>query len=123
MSVTDFCFALQERGSEAILGADSHIHFYEQGGISSLGGVHPRTVPNKPDGTMDLRRVEQAIRKQDDHYPITRLICIENTHNRYDIFLTTSQNLVSSLHREQSPDMMFESCKLATQASPRFARV
>lgn len=78
--VTAWC--PQVRGSEVILGSDSHIHYYEQGGISQLGGVHPRTVPNKSDGTMDLRKIELAIRKEDDHFPITRLICVENTHNR-----------------------------------------
>ncbi|GJP46955.1 hypothetical protein CLOM_g6192 [Closterium sp. NIES-68] len=70
------------RGSEVILGADSHISVYEQGGVATLGSVHPRTVPNKADGTMDLKKVELAIRKDDEHYPVTRLICLENTHNR-----------------------------------------
>lgn len=70
------------RGSEVILGSESHIHWYEQGGISTLGGVHPRTVPNRPDGTLDLGGVEAAIRGNDEHYPVTRLICLENTHNR-----------------------------------------
>eukprot|EP00850_Spirogloea_muscicola_P005072 SM000022S07286 [mRNA] locus=s22:917440:919941:- [translate_table: standard] len=73
----------QLRGSEAILGSESHIHWYEQGGIATLGGVHSRTVPNKADGTMDLKKVEAAIRPPgDEHFPITRVICIENTHNR-----------------------------------------
>ena len=73
---------LQERGSEVILGDESHISVYEQGGVATLGGVHPRTVPTGGDGTMDLNCVEQAVRKEDDHYPVTRLICLENTHNR-----------------------------------------
>ena len=30
----------RERGSEMILGTDAHIHFYEQGGCSSLGGIN-----------------------------------------------------------------------------------
>uniref|UniRef100_A0A0D6R0W4 low-specificity L-threonine aldolase n=1 Tax=Araucaria cunninghamii TaxID=56994 RepID=A0A0D6R0W4_ARACU len=70
------------RGSEVILGSDSHIHVYENGGISTLGNVHPRLVENKDDGTMDLKKVEAAIRPMDDdlYYPTTRLICIENTH-------------------------------------------
>ncbi|XP_073111289.1 low-specificity L-threonine aldolase 1-like [Elaeis guineensis] len=32
------------RGSEVILGDNSHIHVYENGGISTIGGVHPRTT-------------------------------------------------------------------------------
>lgn len=70
------------RGSEVILGHDSHIHIYENGGISTIGGVHPRTVQNNADGTMDLRQIEAAIRQPADavYYPTTRLICLENTH-------------------------------------------
>lgn len=70
------------RGSEVLLGSESHTHVYEQGGMSTLGGVHPRTIPNNADGTMDLQLLEAGIRTDDDHYPVTRLICLENTHNR-----------------------------------------
>ncbi|KAH7447335.1 hypothetical protein KP509_01G101900 [Ceratopteris richardii] len=68
------------RGSEVIIGSESHIHHYEQGGISTLGHVYSNIVPNESDGTLDLRKVEDAIRPDDVHYPTTRLICIENTH-------------------------------------------
>ncbi|XP_018491430.1 probable low-specificity L-threonine aldolase 2 isoform X2 [Raphanus sativus] len=70
-----------ERGSEVILGDDSHIHIYENGGVSSLGGVHPRTVKNEEDGTMEISSIEAAMRspKGDLHYPVTKLICLENT--------------------------------------------
>jgi threonine aldolase len=68
------------RGSEVILGSDSHIHVYENGGISTIGHVHPRVVPNKEDGTMDLRKIEASIRPKELLYATTRLICIENTH-------------------------------------------
>lgn len=71
------------RGSEVILGSDSHIYVYENGGISTIGHVHPRVVPNKEDGTMDLRQIEASIRPADKelYYPTTRLVCLENTHN------------------------------------------
>ncbi|KAI8539548.1 hypothetical protein RHMOL_Rhmol09G0191600 [Rhododendron molle] len=70
------------RGSEVILGDNSHIHIYENGGISTIGGVHPRTVKNNQDGSMDIDLIEAAIRdrKMDICYPTTRLICLENTH-------------------------------------------
>jgi len=72
------------RGSEVILGHDSHIHIYENGGIATLGGVHPRTVKNNEDGTMDIALIEAAIRdpKGELVYPTTRLICLENTHGK-----------------------------------------
>ncbi|GAA0152823.1 aldolase [Lithospermum erythrorhizon] len=49
------------RGSEVILGDNCHIHLYENGGISTIGGVHPRTVKNNEDGTMDIDQIEAAI--------------------------------------------------------------
>ncbi|MED6114633.1 putative low-specificity L-threonine aldolase 1 [Stylosanthes scabra] len=70
------------RGSEVILGDNCHIFIYENGGISTIGGVHPRTVKNNSDGTMDLDLIEAAIRdpRGEIVYPTTRLICLENTH-------------------------------------------
>jgi threonine aldolase len=69
------------RGDEIILGDRSHIFLNEVGGLSSLGGIHPHTVPNRDDGTLPLDAMEAAIRHSDLHYPPTRLICVENTHN------------------------------------------
>ena len=70
------------RGDELIVGHKAHIFLYEQGGAAALGGVQPHALPNQPDGTLDLAQVEGAIRSDDEHFPITRLICLENTHNR-----------------------------------------
>ena len=70
------------RGEEMILGDRSHIFFYEQGGSAALGSIHPRTLPNRPDGTLDLEAVEAAIRPDNVHFPRTRLLVLENTHNR-----------------------------------------
>lgn len=70
------------RGDEIIVGDLAHIFYYEQGSTAAVGGIHPRTVPNQPDGTLDLNQVEAAIRGDDLHFPRTRLICLENTHNR-----------------------------------------
>jgi len=70
------------RGEEVILGDRSHTFFYEQGGCAGLGGIHPRTLPNKPDGTLDFSDIEEAIRPDNIHFPRTRLIVLENTHNR-----------------------------------------
>jgi threonine aldolase len=69
------------RGDETITGDRSHTFLYEQGGMAALGGIVPHTVPNQPDGTLDLSDIKDAIRADDAHYPRTRLICLENTHN------------------------------------------
>jgi threonine aldolase len=70
------------RGDEIIVGDNAHIFFYECGAYSSLGGIHSRQVPNQLDGTIDLADIENAIRGDNIHYPRTRVICLENTHNR-----------------------------------------
>ena len=70
------------RGDEIILGNQAHIFLFEAGGIAALGGVQPHTLPNQPDGTLDLDEIRAAIRGDNPHLPITRLITIENTHNR-----------------------------------------
>jgi len=70
------------RGEEVILGNISHMFLNECGSMSTLGGVHPHTIPNQPDGTMRIEDIEAAIRGDNDHWPRTRLICLENTHNR-----------------------------------------
>ncbi len=70
------------RGDEVILGDQAHCYIYEQGGSSAVGGIHPRPLPNRPDGTLDLDAIEAAIRPDDPHQPRTRLIALENTHNR-----------------------------------------
>ena len=69
------------RGDEIILGDQSHIFLNEVGGIAALGGIHPHIIPNEPDGTLNLDTVEKKIRPSDLHYPPTRLIALENTHN------------------------------------------
>ncbi len=70
------------RADEVILGDRSHTFLYEAGGMSAVGGIHPHTVVNQPDGTMRLKEIEAAIRGDNVHFPRTRLICLENTHNR-----------------------------------------
>ncbi|MGC8857353.1 MAG: low-specificity L-threonine aldolase [Anaerolineae bacterium] len=71
-----------QRGDEVILGKQSHTFLFEAGGISALGGVHSAQLPNQPDGSLALEDIAQAIRSDDPHHPISRLICLENTHNR-----------------------------------------
>ena len=48
------------RGDEMILGSLSHSFFYEQGGSAAVAAIHPRTVPNQPDGRLPLVELEAA---------------------------------------------------------------
>lgn len=71
-----------QRGEEAIMGHLGHTFLFEAGGVSALGGVFVHTLPNQPDGSIALSDLESAIRGADIHQPISRLIILENTHNR-----------------------------------------
>lgn len=70
------------RGDEIILGDKAHTFTSEAAGIAALGGVHSYQIPNQLDGTLDLNDINAAIRPDNAHQPITRLIALENTHNR-----------------------------------------
>lgn len=70
------------RGEEIILGDVSHIFLNEAGGISAVGGIHPHTIPNQEDGTLKIEDIRCAVRGDNEHWPRTRLLCLENTHNR-----------------------------------------
>jgi threonine aldolase len=70
-----------QRGDEAIVGKKNHMYLHEAGGISALGGVHSCQLPNQTDGSLELEDIAAAIRSDDPHEPVTRLVCLENTHN------------------------------------------
>jgi len=70
------------RGDEMILGDLSHTFLYEGGAAAGLAGIHPHILPNELDGTLPVDRIEEAVRGDNVHFPRTRLICVENTHNR-----------------------------------------
>jgi threonine aldolase len=69
-------------GDEVLLGSEAHMFWYEVGGASALGGVVMRTVHNDQAGKMAPDAVEKSIRPGNIHYPVTSLLCLENTHNR-----------------------------------------
>lgn len=71
-----------DRGDEAIMGDLGHTFLFEGGGVAALGGVMPHTLPNQPDGTLRLDDIQTAVRGDDVHFPTSKLIILENTHNR-----------------------------------------
>jgi threonine aldolase len=68
-------------GDAMICEAESHIHYYEQGGYAQVNGVAARALPGK-NGLLDLAQLEGLREDDDPHFPRTRLLCLENTHNR-----------------------------------------
>ncbi len=76
------CAALMahcQRGEEVIVGQEAHTYRYEAGGMAVLGSIQPQPLQNRPDGTLDLADIEAAIKPDDSHFAITKLLALENT--------------------------------------------
>lgn len=68
-----------QRGEEYIVGQDAHTYKYEGGGAAVLGSVQPQPLELEKDGTMPLAKILAAIKPDDFHFAITKLLCLENT--------------------------------------------
>lgn len=68
-------------GDEVVVEAEAHIIYYETGGISGIAGCIPLPVHGR-DGVLHPELVEPHLRRPNQHYPRTSLLCVENTHNR-----------------------------------------
>ncbi|OLU15121.1 low-specificity L-threonine aldolase [Pseudomonas sp. PA1(2017)] len=68
-----------ERGDEYIVGQQAHTYKYEGGGAAVLGSIQPQPLDMELDGSLDLDRVEAAIKQDDFHFARTRLLALENT--------------------------------------------
>jgi len=68
-------------GDEMLADANAHIYWYEAGGSAALSGVICRLLPGER-GVFSAADVRAALRPADIHFPPTRLLAVENTHNR-----------------------------------------
>jgi len=68
-------------GDEFICETECHIYNYEQGAFAQLSGLVARTVPGV-EGVFELDQIREWVRTENDHTVRTRLVCLENTHNR-----------------------------------------
>jgi threonine aldolase len=68
-----------QRGDEVLVGMEAHTYRYEAGDGAVLGSIQPQAIANRPDGTMDPKDVEAAIKPDDPHFAKTRLLALENT--------------------------------------------
>jgi threonine aldolase len=68
-------------GDEVICEASSHIYLYEGGGPAVISGAMVQTVPTKR-GILDVDDLKGRVRPKNIHCPRTRLVSLENTHNR-----------------------------------------
>ena len=71
-----------KHGELVILESESHIYWYEVGGVSAIAGLLPWTVKSRL-GALEPEVVEAAIRPKNIHFPEPALVCVENTHNRH----------------------------------------
>ncbi|MEM1252562.1 MAG: low-specificity L-threonine aldolase [Cyanobacteria bacterium P01_H01_bin.21] len=70
-----------EPGDEVILESQAHIYYYEGGAPAALAGVMCRLVAGEC-GVFTAKELTKVLRPTDVHFPKTRLVCLENTHNR-----------------------------------------
>ena len=68
-------------GDEVIIEAASHSYNFEGGASAALSGIQFSCLKGSR-GILEASQIEEAIRPDDHHFPVTRLICLENTHNR-----------------------------------------
>ncbi|MDU9406019.1 low-specificity L-threonine aldolase [Pseudomonas sp. zfem001] len=68
-----------ERGDEYVVGQQAHTYKYEGGGAAVLGSIQPQPIDGEADGSLDLAKVEAAIKQDDFHFARTRLLALENT--------------------------------------------
>lgn len=67
------------RGEEYLCGQSAHNYRYEGGGAAVLGSVQPQPIENEADGSIDLNKARAAIKADDFHFAMTRLLSLENT--------------------------------------------
>lgn len=67
-------------GDEVLVGEESHIYNMETGGLAALSGVQTRPLHSK-EGMFDFQDVQRAIRKRGLQFPITKILCLENTYD------------------------------------------
>ena len=68
-----------QRGDEYLVGQHAHTYKYEGGGAAVLGSIQPQPIAHQADGTLALADIAAAIKPDDPHFAMTRLLALENT--------------------------------------------
>ncbi|MEY3253392.1 MAG: hypothetical protein RL227_2365 [Pseudomonadota bacterium] len=68
-----------QRGDEYIVGQMAHTYRWEGGGAAVLGSIQPQPLAQQADGSIALADIEAAIKPDDAHFAMTRLLALENT--------------------------------------------
>ena len=83
-TMANLCAVLAQthHGDEVIGDVEAHIVVYEVAGAAAIGGVQLRLLDYGPDAVPDAVAVRSAVRSENIHHPVSRLLTVENTHNR-----------------------------------------
>src|SRR5260370_28586600 len=112
--------AHNKRDDELLCAVGCDIYNYEAGGAAVLSGVTCRTIEGDF-GILDLSQLEDKIRPINEHLVRTRLVCLENTHNRGGgrIYPLEKIEAISSWARQHGLAMHLDGARLwnATRAS------
>jgi len=68
-----------QRGDEFISGDNYHIYSHEAGGGAVLGGIASTALPTGSGFELSIEQILAAIKADDNHFPVSRLLCLENT--------------------------------------------
>ncbi|MDA8442099.1 MAG: low-specificity L-threonine aldolase [Peptococcaceae bacterium] len=105
------------KGNEVLLEADSHIYYYEVGGLAAVGGLMPRPIQGDK-GSISVRVLRDALRPANIHFPRPSLLCLENTHNRAGGTVMPPQAVaeVASYAREQGLKVHLDGARIFNAA-------
>lgn len=84
------------RGEEVIAGESYHVIRYEAAGASVLGGVPLHALRVADDGAVEAADVTAAIKEDDNHHVVSRLLSLENTNYGLAIPLPRMQAAVNA---------------------------
>jgi threonine aldolase len=100
-------------GDEVILDRESHIFRYEVGAAAVVSGAQFNPLDGDG-GALTAVQVETAVRPEDIHQPVSRLLCLENTHNRAGgtVFPLAELKKISALCRERAIALHLDGARL-----------
>jgi threonine aldolase len=99
------------RGDEYIVGQNAHTYKYEGGGAAVLGSIQPQPIENAADGSIPIEKIRAAVKPDDSHFAITRLIALENTIGGM-VIPETYMAAVSAFAKAQSLGMHLDGARL-----------
>ena len=104
---------LTRPGDEVICDQGAHPVNFEGGAMPALWGIQPRTLQGER-GLLDPVQVEAAIRPESEHFPRSRVVEIENTHNRGggSVYPVAQVRAIADVARRRGLDLYLDGARL-----------